>query len=563
MSKKYLIVGGVAGGASAAARLRRLDEDAEIIMFERGPNVSFSNCSLPYYLGDVITDKEKLILMTPEKFDKQYNIQARTNSNVTHIDSKNQIITVLDYSTGKTYQEAYDKLILSPGAKPIVPPFEDIDLLPHFVLRNVVDVEKIKNQLGSSKHVTVIGGGFIGIEVAENLKEIGIEVTLVEASNQIMRPFDYEMVKFLEKEILDHGIEMILSKKVIRFDHQKVILEDGTEIKTDVAILAIGMSPDTKFIQSSNIELAKSGHIPVNDNYQTSVNNVYAIGDAILVKNAITSQSMPLPLAGPANKQGRLVADHINGKKINNKGYIASSVIKVFDVIGASTGLNESWIKFHNLDIPCERVYLAPVDRVGIMPESQTIFMKLLFNKKSGKILGAQALGKGLVEKRIDTIAVAIKADMTVEDLQDLEFCYAPPVATGKDPVNHAGYIANNLYQNEFKQVAFTNIDKLLNKNAQIIDVRSEPETKNGMLIGAKNIPMTEMRERLHELDKAKPVYVHCRTGQRSYNVAMLLQQHGFDVYNIAGSFIFMSYYYDTLSRLTQSPVPFNKANFN
>lgn len=567
MAKKYLIIGGVAAGASAAARLRRLDESAEIIMFEKGPHVSFSNCGLPYHLGGYIEPAEKLILMTPEKFNSQYNIDARTNSEVVSIDKSNKLITVSNTKTDEKYTENYDKLVIAVGAKPIVPPFDGLDSIDHFILRNVVDVEKIHKAVFSAqkpvKNITVIGAGFIGIEVAENLKERGFNVTIVEMANQIMRPFDYEMVKPLEKELLDHDIGLMLSEKVVGFESDKVLLESGKEINTDLVVLSIGVAPDTAFLKNVGIELAKSGHIIVNENYQTSDENIYAAGDAILVKNALTNQDFNLPLAGPANKQGRLIGDHISGKKVLNKGYIASSIIQIFNYTGAATGLNEAWIKFHNLDIDYGVAYTAPFDRVSIMPNAEHVFTKVLFDKNTGKLLGAQVVGKGIVDKRADVFATAIKAGMTVEDLQDLELCYAPPYSTGKDVVNHTGYVANNLYNNEFKQALFTEVADLLDKGDQVIDVREVTETHNGMLENAKNIPMSEVRNRLSELDKTKPVYVHCHTGQRSYNVALMLQQQGFDVYNIAGGYIMISYYYATLERLTGEKPPFNKANFN
>ena len=555
MAKKYLIVGGVAAGASAAARLRRLDDKAEIIMFEKGPHVSFSNCGLPYHLGGHIEPAEKLILMTPEKFDTRYNIEARTNSEVISVDKSNKTVSVINHITGEECTESYDKLVLAVGAKPIVPPFEGLETINHFILRNVVDVKKIHKAVFNSekpvKDVTVIGAGFIGIEVAENLKERGFNVTIVEMANQIMRPFDYEMVKYLEKELLDHDINLMLSEKVVGFESDKVLLESGKEVKSDLVVLAIGVAPDTAFLKNVGIDLAKSGHIIVNENYQTSDKDIYAAGDAILVKNALTGQDFNLPLAGPANKQGRLIADHINGRKIVNKGYIASSIIQIFNYTGAATGLNEAWIKFHNLDIDYQVAYTAPFDRVSIMPNAQNVFTKILFEKNTGKLLGAQTIGKGIVDKRADVFATAIKAGMTVEDLQDLELCYAPPYSTGKDVVNHTGYVANNLLNGDFKQVLFTDVEKLLAKSAQIIDVRELSETSKGMLVGAKNIPMSEIRNRLSELDKTKPVYVHCQSGQRSYNVTLMLQHHGYDVYNIAGGYAMISNYYGTIERIT------------
>lgn len=550
---KYVIVGGVAGGASAAARLRRLDENAEIIMFEKGPFVSFSNCSLPYYLGDVVDSSEKLILMTPEKFLKQYNIDARVNQMVISINPATKSARVKNMLDGEQYEISYDKLILSPGAQPLVPPFTGLDSIPHYTLRNVPDAEKIYHfvTLNKPAHITVVGGGFIGLEVAENLIEKGVKVTLIEAADQVMRPFDPEVVRVLEKSLIDHGIELKLNAKVSGFKAKTVILENGDEITTDGVVLAIGVKPDTQWLGDSDIALAKSGHIEVNHNYQTNHKDIYAIGDAISIFNAVSGLNMPLPLAGPANKQGRLVADHIYGRKIRNHGYIGSSAIQVFDYTGAATGVNESYIKHFLPHLQYDVAYIAPSDRVGLMPNASTIMMKIIFEVPTGRVLGAQAVGKGWVEKRIDTLSVAIKAGMTVEDLQDLEFCYAPPYSTGKDPVNHLGYHASNILHGDFKQVPFTQLPQLIESNAQIIDVREPNEFANGHINGAKNIPMSQIRQRLDEIDPSRAVYVHCRTGQRSYNVALMLQAKGFDVYNIAGSFLWISYSFDNSGLLS------------
>ncbi len=566
MSKKYLIVGGVAGGASAAARLRRLDESAEIIMFDKGPYVSFSNCCLPYHVSKIVPKLENLVLMTPEKFSKQYNIEVRVNSEVTSINREKKNITVLNHETGKTYEENYDKLVLSPGAKAIFPNFPGKDKIDIYTVRNVPDIAEIMSFITEKKpkHMTVIGGGFVGVEMAENLREIGIEVTLVEAMEQIMLTFDYEMVQVLHKTLLDHGVELKLKQRVSQFDENKVILENGQEIKTDGVILSIGVRPMTEFLQDSGINLDDRGYISVDDNYQTNDPNIYAVGDAIKVRNALSHLVEPLPLAGPANKQGRLVADHINGLEIDNRGYIASSVIKVFNYTGAVTGLTERYIKQRDLNIDYNVIYLGPFDRVGLMPKRKPLLMKVLYEKETGRVLGAQALGEGIVEKRIDVIATAIKFGGTVKDLQDLELCYAPPYGTGKDAVNHAGYIGNNLNTGAFKQVPFTQLRKLLDQDAQIIDVREENEYEMGHIIGAKNIPMSQMRQRFGEIDKNKPVYLHCRTAQRSYNMTLYLQTLGYDVYNIAGSYLFISIYEDTVNRLENDRESvLTKPNFN
>lgn len=566
MTKKYLVVGGVAGGASCAARLRRLDESAEIIVFEKGPHVSFSNCSLPYHVSKIVPHLENLILMNPETFDKRFNIDVRVNQEVISINRKEKYIEIKKLETDEIYQETYDKLILSPGAKAVFPNFPGKDEIDIFTIRNVVDINHIMKFINEKKpkHLTVIGGGFVGIEMVENLREIGIEVTLVEAMEQILMTIDFEMVQTLHKKLLDEDVELLLNERVEKFKKNKVILESSKEITTDGVILSIGIQPMTAFLKDSGINLDNRGYILVNHNYQTNDPDVYAVGDAIKVRNALSNLIEPLPLAGPANKQGRLAADHINGLEVDNRGYIGSSVIRVFDYTAAVTGLTERYIKRNNLSLDYEVIYLGPSDRVGIMPGAKPIMMKVIFQRGSGKILGAQAIGQGIVEKRIDVIATVIKLNGTLKDLQDLELCYAPPYGTGKDPVNHAGYIGNNLNKGAFKQVHFTELHKLVEENAQIIDVREEREYENGHVINAKNIPMSQIRKRVTEIDKTKPVYVHCRTSQRSYNVALFLQQLGYDVYNISGSYLFFSYYEDTLCRLNNDRHKIlTKPNFN
>ncbi len=544
---KYLVVGGVATGASVAARLRRLNEDAEIIVFEKGPFVSFSNCGLPYRFSNTIDATEKLVLMSPEKLNAQYNLDVRVMNEVTSIDAENNSVTVMNHETNEEYTETFDKLVVSPGAEAIVPPFSGLDLIDNFTLKTVPDVAKIMNMLETKevKHLTVVGGGFIGVEAAENFREAGYEVTLIEGSNQILAPFDYEMSLLADLEMNKHGIELVKNDLVDSFKENTVVLKSGREIKTDGVILSIGVRPDTKFLAESAIELDERGFIKVNDNYQTNFENIYAGGDAILITNQITGEKQPLALAGPANKQGRLIADHMSGRTFKNNGYIGSSIIKVFDLTLAATGLNEKALA--NTDFDYEVVIAAPTDRVGLMPGVAGVMSKLIFDKKDGKILGAQAVSTGVADKRIDVIATAIKAGMTIYDLYDLELCYAPPFGTGKDVVNKLGYIATNLYENNFKQVSFTEVYDLVANDAQVIDVREANEYANLHVEGVKNIPMSEFRNRLAEFDKTKPVYVHCQTGQRSYNVALGLQANGFEVFNIAGSFLFIKNYEEAM----------------
>ena len=546
MKRKILIVGGVAGGASAAARLRRLSEEDEIIMFEKGPHVSFSNCALPYHLSGLIDEADRLVLMSPEKFLVQYNIQARVNNEVLSINKEEKSVQVKNLLTGETYKESYDKLVLSPGAKPIVPNIPGIEEVNIFTIRNVVDIDKLNKYVKSvdTKDIAVIGGGYIGVEAAENLREAGYNVALIEATDQILRPFDYDMVQIFHKEIYDHGINLIVEDKVEKFEKDTVVLSSGKKLKAKVVVMAIGVSPETALAKGADLEMGETGAIKVDTNYRTNDDNIYAVGDVIEVYNSLTHSNVKLSLAGPAQKQARSVADHINGKKGINKGYIGSAAIKVFDYNGASTGLNEALINVLNMKIQYDVLRVILTDKVGIMPNSHPVHLKLLYEVPTGKILGAQAIGKGDVTKRIDVIATAIKFGGTVEDLKDLELCYAPPFATAKDVVNYAGYVGSNLLNGDFKQVNVDLVRGLVEHNAHIIDVRERGEFANGHIKNAINIPLSELRQRTNEIPKDKPVYLHCRTGQRSYNAALALQNLGYsNVYNITGSFLAISFY--------------------
>ena len=556
MNKKYLIVGGVAGGASAAARLRRLGENDQIIMFEKGPDVSFSNCCLPYHLSGQIKNAEDLVLMNPKKFDGQYNIDARVNNEVISIDRENKKVEVKDLISGKTYQESYDKLILSPGAKPIVPPIPGIEKVNTFTIRNVVDIDKLSKFIKKIKpsRITVIGGGFIGIEVMENLIEAGHKVSLVEALPQVLNQFDYEMVQILQKEIFDHGVELVVGDKVTSFDTNKVILESGKEITSEVVVMSIGVRPETDLAKQAGLELGKTGAIKVDSNFITSDRDIYAVGDAIEVYNTLTQDKFKLSLAGPALKQARAVADHIHNKPINNTGYIGSSVVKVFNFNAAATGLNEKALA--NLNINYDWVKIIPKDKVGIMPDAEELGFKVIFEKPTGRILGAQAIGRGNVDKRIDVIATAIKFGATVENLRDLELCYAPPFGTGKDAVNFAGYVASNLLHGSFRQISMSKARELVESNAYILDVREMSEYNDAHITNAKIIPLSELRNRYKEIPRNEPVYIHCRSGQRSYNAVLMLQSKGYDnVFNISGGFVGICSY-EYFNDKTQNRIP-------
>ncbi|NFH91758.1 pyridine nucleotide-disulfide oxidoreductase [Clostridium botulinum] len=546
MKKKILIVGGVAGGASAAARLRRNSEEDEIIMFEKGPHVSFSNCALPYHLSGVIDSPNRLVLMSPEKFISQYNIKARVNNEVILINRKNKTVDVKDLMSGEVYKESYDKLILSPGAHPIVPNIPGIEKVNVFTIRNVVDIDKLNRYLKeiNSNDVAVIGGGYIGVEAAENLKKAEFNVSLIEATKQILKPFDYDMVQILHKEIYDNGVNLIVGDKVECFEEDTIVLSSGKKVNASAVVMAIGVAPEVTLAKEAGIEIGETGSIKVDKNYKTNDDSIYAVGDVIEVYNSLTHSMTKLSLAGPAQKAARSVADNINNKSTINKGYIGSSAIKVFNYNGASTGLNESLIKALNMNINYDIVNIILNDKVGIMPDSSPVHFKMVYEVPTGKILGAQAIGKGDVTKRIDIIATAIKFGGTVEDLKDLELCYAPPFSTAKDVVNYAGYVGANLLNNDFKQVNIDKVRELVENNAVIIDVRERREYENGHIKNSKNIPLSELRERVNEIPKDAPVYLHCRTGQRSYNATLALQNLGYtNVYNITGSFLGLSFY--------------------
>ena len=544
--KKVLIIGGVAGGASTAARLRRHSEEDRIIMFEKGPHVSFSNCGLPYHLSGMISEVEKLVLMSPQKFLAQYNIEARVNNEVIEIDRENKEVVVKDTVTKKTYRESYDKLVLSMGAKPIVPKFEGLDSVNIFTIRNVVDINRLNLFVKErkDKKITVIGGGFIGIEAAENLREAGYEVTLIEAADQILKIFDYDMVQRLQKEMYDKGVELIVGDKVERFKKNCVVLESGKVIISEVVVLAIGVAPDTELAVKAGIELGKTGAVKTDNNYMTNDRDIYAVGDMIEVYSPLFNDYFKLSLAGPAQKQARAVADHINGRVVDNRGYIGSSVIKVFDFNGASTGLTESLIKARGMSINYETIEIIPSDKVGLMPNANPMYFKMIFEVPTGRVLGAQAIGKGNVDKRIDVIASVIKFGGTIEDLKDLELCYAPPFGTAKDVVNFGGYVASNVLERRFKQEHFSKVRELLEAGECIIDIREKNEYAEGHLKGVPNIPLSELRERVNEIPKDRTVYLQCRSGQRSYNACLLLQNLGYtNVVNVTGGILGISMY--------------------
>lgn len=537
--KKIVVVGGVAGGASAAARIRRLDEQANIVMFEKGPHVSFSNCSLPYHLSGIVENSKRLVMTNPESFEAKYNIDARVNSEVVAINRANKTVTVKNVETNETYEESYDELILSPGASPIVPNLQGVDLPHVFTVRNVVDIEKLQTAIveKDAKNIAVVGGGFIGVEVAENLRLAGRGVSLVEFAPQILMPFDEDMVQILHKEVTDHGVELVVNDGLAKITETSIVLNSGKEIQADIVVLAIGVRPETTLAKDAGLDIGETGAIKVNQFYQTNDRHIYAVGDAIEVYHRLMHKQTRLALAGPAQRQARAVADHIYGIPTTNKGVIGSSSIQVFDYVAAATGLNERTAKQIGLNV--DAVYLIAPDKVGLMPNSNPLHFKLIYEVPTGRVVGAQAIGKGNADKRIDVIATLITMNGTIEDLKELELSYSPMFSTAKDVVNLAALVATNIMHGRFKQVRVSEVRDLVEQGAVIIDVREENEFAAGAVKGAKNIPLSQFRERMHEIPKDVSVYVHCRSAQRSYNAVMALENSGYDnVYNVSGSFL-------------------------
>jgi len=539
MRKKFLVIGGVAGGASVAARIRRLDEHVEIIMFEKGPNVSFSNCSLPFHLSGIVEKSDKLILMSPQAFQTKYNIEARVHHEVTRISREKKMITVKNLHTGNEYEESYDTLVLSPGASPIVPNLDGIHSSHVFTVRNVSDIDRLNRHIQSDdiKDIAIIGGGFIGVEVAENLQLAGFNVSLVEFSQQIMMPFDYDMAQILQKEMIDRGVNVIVNDGLAKVADDYVELNSGKQVKAQAVVLAIGVRPETSLAKEAGLEIGELGGIKVDANYVTSDPSIYAVGDAIEVFHQLTHRQTRLALAGPALRQARAAANHMFNMPQQNKGVIGSSSVQIFDLACASTGLNEKTALAH--DFQAKSVYLIAPDKVGLMPNSHPLHFKLVFEQPTGRILGAQAIGKGSAEKRIDIIATMITMGGTIEDLKELELTYSPMFSTARDIVNLAALVAQNQLYGTYKQIKVDEVRDLVEKNAYFLDVREKIEYEAGHINHAHNIPLSELRNRMNEIPQDIPVYVHCRSGQRSYNAVMALQNNGFtNVFNVAGSFL-------------------------
>ncbi|MBE5756506.1 MAG: CoA-disulfide reductase, partial [Clostridiales bacterium] len=538
---KIVIVGGVAGGATAAARIRRLNEHAEIIIFERSGFISYANCGLPYYIGGVIEDKEDLTLQTPESFFHRFRIIAKVNHEVTDIDLKNKTVHVTNLKTGTSFTETYDKLILSPGAKPILPDFYTENERT-FTLRTVEDTLKIRAfvEQKQPKTAVVIGGGFIGLEMAENLAELGIKTTIVQRSNHLLPTVDCDMASFVHANFRYHGVQLLLNvntnKMSITGDQVLLDLDNGSNISADMVVLAVGVTPENTLAKKIGLELGVKGAIKVNTKMETSISDIYAVGDAVEVRHFITDKDSVISLAGPANKQGRIVADNICGINSEYKGTQGSSVIKLFDMTVATTGINEQQAKTNGIEY--EKVILTQNSHAGYYPGATAMTVKLIFEKATYKILGAQIVGYDGVDKRIDVIATSIRAGMKADELKDLDLAYAPPYSSAKDPVNMAGFVVENIKNGIVKQFYYEDIPSLRERDDVILlDTRTPFEYMRGHADGFIHIPLDDLRERLGELDKSKKVYVMCQSGLRSYLATRILMQNGFDSYNFAGGF--------------------------
>ena len=540
---KVVIVGGVAGGATAAARIRRLDEQAEIVVFERSGYISYANCGLPYYIGDVITDPEELTLQTPESFFSRFRVDMKVRHEVTAIHPERKTVSVKNLETDEVFEESYDKLILSPGAKPTQPRLPGVGIDKLFTLRTVEDTFRIKEYINQNhpKSAVLAGGGFIGLELAENLRELGMDVTIVQRPKQLMNPFDADMASMIHSEMRKHGVKLALGYTVEGFEERNggvdVLLKDNAPLHADMVVLAIGVTPDTALAREAGLELGIKGSIVVNDRMETSVPDIYAAGDAVQVKHYVTGEDALISLAGPANKQGRIIADNICGGDSRYLGSQGSSVIKVFDMTAATTGINETNARKAGLDV--DTVILSPMSHAGYYPGGKVMTMKVVFEKGTYRLLGAQIVGYDGVDKRIDVLATAIHAGLKATQLKDLDLAYAPPYSSAKDPVNMAGFMIDNISKG-LKQWHLHDADKLPRDGSVILlDTRTAWEYSSGHIEGFVNIPVDEMRERLDEIEPGKPVYVICQSGLRSYIATRILEGYGYEAYNFAGGFRF------------------------
>ena len=543
---KVIIIGGVAGGASAAARIRRLDETAQIIVLERSNYVSYANCGLPYFIGGVIREQTELTLQTPQSFWERFHIDVRVRNEAVDIDVKSKTVAIRRLDTGKIYHEQYDKLLLSPGAKPVVPHLPGVTSDRIFSLRTVEDTLRIRKFIEEYKPATavLVGGGFIGLEMAENLTAMGISVTVIQRSNQLFAPMDADMASFIHAQMRSHGVKLELEKTVTGFSSKGgkpvTMIKDSEPISSDMVLLGVGVEPDTVLAEKAGLALGIRGAVAVNEYMETSVPDIYAVGDAVEVSHFVTGKKSLISLAGPANKQGRIAADNICGGNSMFKGAQGSSVIKIFEMTGAVTGINEKTAEAAG--IVYDKVVLSPVSHAAYYPGGQTMYMKVLYEKETLRLLGAQIAGYEGVDKRIDVIAAAIRAGMTADKLAELELAYAPPYSSAKDPVNMAGFMIENLETEKVAQFHWNEVEKLkCDGSMTLIDVRTAEEFDSGHIKGFFNIPVDELREHIEEFDIKKPVYVVCQSGLRSYIACCILSQHGFECYNLSGGYGFYS----------------------
>lgn len=543
---KVIIIGGVAGGASAAARIRRLDETAQIIVLERSNYVSYANCGLPYFIGGVIREQAELTLQTPQSFWERFHIDVRVRNEAVDIDVKSKTVAIRRLDTGEIYHEQYDKLLLSPGAKPVVPHLPGVTSDRIFSLRTVEDTLRIRKFIEEYKPATavLVGGGFIGLEMAENLTAMGISVTVIQRSNQLFAPMDADMASFIHAQMRSHGVKLELEKTVTGFSSKGgkpvTMIKDSEPISSDMVLLGVGVEPDTALAEKAGLALGIRGAVAVNEYMETSVPDIYAVGDAVEVSHFVTGKKSLISLAGPANKQGRIAADNICGGNSMFKGTQGSSVIKIFEMTGAVTGINEKTAEAAG--IVYDKVVLSPVSHAAYYPGGQTMYMKVLYEKETLRLLGAQIAGYEGVDKRIDVIAAAIRMGMTADKLAELELAYAPPYSSAKDPVNMAGFMIENLETEKVAQFHWNEVEKLkCDGSMTLIDVRTAEEFDSGHIKGFFNIPVDELREHIEEFDIKKPVYVVCQSGLRSYIACCILSQHGFECYNLSGGYGFYS----------------------
>ena len=540
---KVVIVGGVAGGATAAARIRRLDEKAEIVVFERSGYISYANCGLPYFIGGVIEDPEDLTLQTPESFFSRFRIHMKVHHEVTAIHPNKQTVSVKNLQTGEVFEENYDKLLLSPGAKPAWPGLSGMGSDRLFTLRTVEDTFRIKEFVDQHKpkSAVMVGGGFIGLEAAENLKKLGMDVTIVQQPKQLLSPFDADMASFIHSEVRKHGVKLALGYSVEAFEEKDggidVLLKDQPSLHADMVVLAIGVTPESSLAKDAGLALGIKGSILVNDRMETSIPNIYAVGDAAQVKHYVTGHDTLIALAGPANKQGRIAADNICGGDSRYLGSQGSSIIKIFDMTAATTGINETSARQAGLDV--DTVILSPMSHAGYYPGGKLMTMKVVFEQKTYRLLGAQIVGYDGVDKRIDVLATAIHAGMNATELKDLDLAYAPPYSSAKDPVNMAGFMIDNISKG-LKQWHLSDAANLpRDGSVTLLDTRTVGEYNRGHVDGFQNIPVDELRERIGEIESGKPVYVICQSGLRSYIATRILEGYGFEAYNFAGGFRF------------------------